>query len=68
MGDGIISSEEIRRRQATVAGKDIPVCSFCQEKPDHIGKLVAGPNNIFLCRNCIKNACDALRDAGFPLD
>lgn len=63
-----ISSEEIRDQQSTVKAGDIPVCSLCQEKPDHIGKIVACRDNIFLCRNCIKSACEVLRDTGFPLD
>lgn len=67
MGDDFIHSDEIRHQQSTVKAKDIPVCSLCQEKPDHIGKIVAAPNSIFLCRRCIQDASDALKDTGFPL-
>ena len=68
MGEGWVSNEEIRKQQSEIAEGDIPVCSFCREKPDHIGKIVAGPNNIFICRRCIEDACEALKDTGFQLD
>ena len=68
MGNDIVSIEEIKRRQSEATSADIPICSMCQEKPDHVGKIVAGRGNIFLCRDCIKSACDVLRDTGFPLD
>lgn len=46
---------------------DIPICSLCHEKPDHSGKIVAGRDGIYLCRNCIKCACEVLRESGFPV-
>ncbi|CAN0473993.1 unnamed protein product, partial [Discosporangium mesarthrocarpum] len=58
----------ISSQQAAAKAEDIPTCSLCLEKPDHIGKIVAGRDDIFFCRNCIKNACNVLRDTGFPLD
>lgn len=45
----------------------IPDCSFCKEKPSNIGEMVAGPN-LFICRNCVIDACEALKDSGYPVD
>ncbi len=67
MADRIVRSEEIQRRQLQTEAKDIPLCSLCKERPDHIGKIVAGRDGIFLCRDCIVNACEVLHDTGFPV-
>ena len=44
----------------------IPNCSFCNEKPPNLGEVVAGPN-LFICRKCVKQACEALKDSGYPV-
>jgi len=49
-----VSSEEIQYWQSTIKSEDIPVCSLCKEKPDPIGKIVAGRDTIFLCRIALK--------------
>ncbi|MCB1669670.1 MAG: hypothetical protein H7A04_17895 [Pseudomonadales bacterium] len=54
--------------QKILEEKDIPKCSLCREKPDHIGKIIAGRDGIFLCRDCKKLANEILRDSGFPVD
>ena len=28
-------------------------CSFCGRYKDEVGKLIAGPNGIFICEDCI---------------
>ena len=28
-------------------------CSFCNRYKDEVGKLIAGPNGIFICEDCI---------------
>jgi ClpX C4-type zinc finger len=42
------------------ATKDAPraeaeklTCSFCGKSRDEVGKLVSGPNNIFICDECV---------------
>jgi len=44
----------------------IPNCSFCNEQPPNRGEVVAGPS-LFICRKCVKQACEALRDSGYPI-
>lgn len=65
MVDRIMSSEEIQSQQSKTEAEDIPLCSLCKEKPDDIGKIVAGRDGIFPCRDCIMNACEVLKDTGF---
>ncbi len=36
-------------------------CSFCNRTEDKVGRLVAGPNNIFICGECIE-VCESLLD------
>ena len=28
-------------------------CSFCGRYKDEVGKMIAGPNGIFICEDCI---------------
>lgn len=28
-------------------------CSFCGKRQDQVKKVVAGPNNVFICNECI---------------
>ncbi len=30
-----------------------PVCSFCGKSQDDVRKLVAGPNQVFICDECV---------------
>ena len=31
----------------------IPSCSFCQKNQKNVNKLIAGPNDVFICNECI---------------
>lgn len=33
-----------------------PRCSFCGKSYNEVGKLIAGPNGVFICEECIKKA------------
>lgn len=40
-------------------GKSSVKCSFCGKTQDQVKRLVAGPNDIFICNECIK-LCDSI--------
>ena len=40
-------------------GKSAVKCSFCGKTQDQVKRLVAGPNDIFICNECIK-LCDSI--------
>ena len=29
-------------------------CSFCNKTEDHVRKLIAGPNGVYICDECIE--------------
>ena len=35
-------------------------CSFCARGQDEVAKLVAGPNSVYICNECIKLCNDIL--------
>jgi len=37
-------------------------CSFCNKSKDEVQKLIAGPNSVFICDECVKLCVDILRD------
>ena len=39
-----------------------PRCSFCGKTQDEVGRLIAGPNNIFICTDCIQLCNVVLRE------
>ena len=43
-------------------------CSFCGKPQDQVGKLVAGPNGVFICDECIEACREMLAESGFTLD
>lgn len=38
------------------------VCSFCGRKKEDVGRLVAGPNGVFICDDCIEICKDILNE------
>jgi len=38
------------------------VCSFCGKAQDQVGKLVAGPNNVYICDECIELCRDIIAE------
>lgn len=37
-------------------------CSFCGKTQDMVGKLIAGPNDIFICDECVEVCTDIIRE------
>ena len=40
-------------------------CSFCGKSQDQVGKLVAGPNGVFICDECIEACREMLAESGY---
>ncbi len=40
-------------------------CSFCGKPQEQVGKLVAGPNGVFICDECIEACREMLAENGF---
>ncbi|MGN1094228.1 MAG: ATP-dependent Clp protease ATP-binding subunit ClpX [Candidatus Neoclostridium sp.] len=38
-------------------------CSFCNRPESLVRRMIAGPNNLFICDECIKNCCEMIKDA-----
>ncbi len=38
-----------------------PRCSFCGKKYSEAGKLIAGPNEVYICEDCIKRAYQLIK-------
>lgn len=44
-------------------------CAFCGKKPQQVSAMIAGPNGIYICDECISVCADAmLRDMGISTD
>ena len=41
----------------------LPHCSFCGQPETMVGRLIAGPNNVSICENCV-NLCKQILDVG----
>jgi ATP-dependent Clp protease ATP-binding subunit ClpX len=37
-------------------------CSFCGKPKELVGRLIAGPNGIFICDECIEACRDVIKD------
>jgi len=42
--------------------KEIFLCSFCQKNKNDVRKLIAGPNDVFICDECVDLCNDILAD------
>ncbi len=40
-------------------------CSFCGKPQEQIGKLVAGPNGVFICDECVEACREMLAESGY---
>lgn len=43
-----------------------PCCSFCNKAQSQVEKLIAGPNNVFICNECT-DLCCAIIDEEYPV-
>jgi ATP-dependent Clp protease ATP-binding subunit ClpX len=41
-----------------------PICSFCNRPPELTGKLLAGPNEVLICRDCVTLCGDLFKQSG----
>jgi len=41
--------------------RPVSVCSFCQRTSDDAGPIVEGPNNVFICANCVELCHNIIR-------
>jgi len=41
---------------------DVQVCSFCKRSQDEVNRLIAGPDNVFICDECVDLCQDILRE------
>jgi ATP-dependent Clp protease ATP-binding subunit ClpX len=37
-------------------------CSFCKKSSEEVRKVVAGPDNVFICNECIGLAAELVRE------
>jgi ATP-dependent Clp protease ATP-binding subunit ClpX len=53
------------------ARKEAPRCSFCRRDPEETGRLLAGPDGVYICEACVELSYRMLRgerrEAGLPL-
>jgi ATP-dependent Clp protease ATP-binding subunit ClpX len=41
---------------------DVQVCSFCKRSQDEVNRLIAGPDNVFICDECVDLCQDILKE------
>lgn len=46
----------------TGSGAQSPHCSFCNKTQKRVSKLIAGPDGLFVCSECISLFCDILAE------
>ncbi len=52
---------------ATRFGSDLQVCSFCKRTQEEVNRLIAGPDQVFICDECVDLCRDILEeDAPVP--
>ena len=42
-------------------------CSFCGKRHDEVDSIIAGPNNIFICNECVGSSVEILIENGDKL-
>jgi len=45
---------------------DDPKCSFCGRLRDEAGRLVAGPNRVYICPDCVSLCSEVIEEEGAP--
>lgn len=43
-------------------GGDLPHCSFCGKSSDQVARLIAGPDGVFICNECVELCQNILTD------
>lgn len=39
-------------------------CSFCGKSQHDVAKLIAGPNSVYVCNECVDLSCEIIHDGG----
>jgi len=47
---------------ATRFGSDLQVCSFCKRTQEEVNRLIAGPDQVFICDECVDLCRDILEE------
>ena len=47
-------------RDRDYTGNDVVECSFCGKRPQEVGAMIAGPDGIFICDECIATCAEAM--------
>jgi len=47
---------------------DIQTCSFCKRSQDEVNRLIAGPDNVFICDECVDLCQDILQEDASTAD
>ena len=53
-------------RSSIQRGRTQKRCSFCKKQQREIGMLIAGPNSIFICDQCVDRCRGIIQNAGVP--
>jgi ATP-dependent Clp protease ATP-binding subunit ClpX len=43
-------------------GRGMQFCSFCGRRQDQVGRLIAGPDGVFICNDCVELCRDILEE------
>ncbi len=64
--EGIASGREAAREGKMANGKMTPPrrCSFCGRTENQVRKLIAGPNGVYICDECVAICGDIINDTG----
>ncbi|HXF70677.1 MAG TPA: ATP-dependent Clp protease ATP-binding subunit ClpX [Thermoflexus sp.] len=46
------------------ARREAPRCSFCRRDPDETGRLLAGPDEVYICEECVETSYRMLKGEG----
>ena len=50
------------KQQKKAVEKPLRKCSFCDKTEKQIKELIAGPNNVFICNECIEICRDIIEE------
>ena len=44
--------------------QDVPYCSFCHRDSEQVGRLIAGPDGVYICDECVELCNEILEEEG----
>src|SRR4029077_13091851 len=60
-GTGMPAGKDFSSGKRTTAGKKNANCSFCRKSYREVGPLVEGPNDVYICGECVE-LCQSIID------